>query len=60
MTFSRSHTRQMPRNRALGRLKAGEMNKTESAYADHLKASQIAGEVASWWFECVGQRMTQK
>lgn len=50
----------MPRNRVLGRLKAGEMNKTESAYAEHLKASQIDWEVALWWFECVGLRMTQK
>lgn len=60
MTFSRSHTRQMPRNRVLGRLKAGEMNKTESAYAEHLKASQIAGEVALWWFECIGLKVAAK
>ena len=50
----------MPRNRAIGRLKAGEMNKTESAYAEHLKASQIAGEVALWWFECIGLKVAAK
>jgi len=60
MTFTRSHARQMPRNRVLGRLKAGEMNKTESAYAEHLKASQIDGEVALWWFECVGLKVAAK
>ena len=60
MTFTRSHARQMPRNRVLGRLKAGEMNKTESAYAEHLKAAQIAGEVDAWWFECVGLKVAAK
>ena len=57
MTLSRSHARQMPRNRVLGRLKAGEMNKTESAYAEHLKAAQIAGEVEAWWFEGIGLKV---
>ena len=57
MTFTRSHARQMPRNRVLGRLKAGEMNKTESAYAEHLKAAQIAGEVDAWWFEGIGLKV---
>ena len=45
------------RAQALGRLKAGAMNKTESAYADHLKAAQIAGEVAAWWFEGIGLKL---
>ncbi len=48
------------RTQALGRLKAGSMNKTESAYAEHLKAAQIAGEVALWWFECVGLKVAAK
>lgn len=30
---------------ALGRLKTGEMNKTEAAYAARLRALQAAGEV---------------
>lgn len=36
---------------ALGRLKAGAMNKTEAAYAQHLGLLQAAGEVAWFRFE---------
>jgi hypothetical protein len=36
---------------ALGRLKDGEMNKTEQRYDDHLKALQMAGEIAWYRFE---------
>ena len=53
----RNHESGKARNQALGRLKAGQMNKTESAYADHLKAAQIAGEVACWWFEGIGLKV---
>lgn len=45
------------RAQALGRLKSGTMNKTEAAYADHLKAAVIAGEVACWWFEGIGLKV---
>lgn len=45
------------RTQALGRLKAGSMNKTESSYAEHLKAAQIAGEVEAWWFEGIGLKV---
>ncbi len=45
------------RLQALGRLKSGEMNKTESAYALLLKARQIAGEVAWFRFEGVKLRL---
>lgn len=31
--------------------KAGEMNKTESAYAAHLDRMRASGDVAAWWFE---------
>lgn len=34
--------------RARGRRKPGEMNKTEAAYAEHLRALQLAGEIE--WF----------
>lgn len=45
-----------PRNAlALGRLKAGTMNKMESAYADHLRLRQAAGEVA--WFKFGGLKL---
>jgi hypothetical protein len=53
-------TAKQPRNRAVGRMKAGQMNKTESAYAEHLKAAQIAGEIELWWFECVGLKVADK
>lgn len=36
---------------ALGRMKAGKMNKTETAYAEHLKLMQAAGEILWWRFE---------
>lgn len=36
---------------ALGRMKSGKMNKTEAAYAEHLKMKQAAGEILWWRFE---------
>lgn len=42
---------------ALGRLKPGQLNKTEQAYADHLTARQVAGEVAWFRFEGVKVRL---
>lgn len=36
---------------ALGRLKTGEMNKTEAAYARHLEGLKATGEVAWFRFE---------
>lgn len=42
---------------ALGRLKTGQMNKTEAAYAEHLKAEQYAGKVAWFKFEGVKLRL---
>lgn len=40
---------------ALGRLKAGTMNKTEAAYAATLDARRHAGEVA--WFKFEGMKL---
>jgi hypothetical protein len=37
---------------ALGRLKTGEMNKTEAAYNEHLKSMQLSGHLA--WFKFEG------
>ena len=42
---------------ALGRLPAGKMNRTESAYAAHLETLRMAGEVAWWRFEGVKLRL---
>lgn len=46
--------------RALGRLPAGTMNKTEQAYAALLKQRQHAGEVAWFRFEGVNLRLADK
>ena len=45
------------KNYALGRLKAGAMNKTEAVYADHLRMQQIAGVVLWYRFEGVKLRL---
>lgn len=45
------------KNYALGRLKAGERNKTEAAYEDHLRQLQIAGEVLWFKFEGLKYRL---
>lgn len=42
---------------AKGRLKTGEMNKTESKYADYLKQLQQKGEICWWKFESVKLRL---
>lgn len=42
---------------ALGRLKVGQMNKTEAAYGQHLEQRKIAGEVAWYKFEGVKLRL---
>ncbi|MBQ9240545.1 MAG: hypothetical protein IJ164_04290 [Duodenibacillus sp.] len=38
---------------ARGRMKAGTLNKTESAYALYLQAEKQAGRVIQFWFEAV-------
>lgn len=47
----------MSRDLALGRLKAGKMNKTEQAYADLLEQKRIAGEIAWYRFEGLKLRL---
>jgi hypothetical protein len=42
---------------ALGRLKAGQMNKTEAAYSQHLDALKFSGQVAWFKFEGVKLRL---
>ena len=42
---------------SLGRLKAGEMNKTESAYSAHLETLRIAGELLWHKFEGLKLRL---
>lgn len=43
--------------RALGRLKSGQMNRTEAAYATHLEGLKHAGEVLWYRFEGVKLRL---
>lgn len=43
--------------RALGRLKPGQMNKTETAYAGELEKRRFLGEVLWWRFEGVKLRL---
>lgn len=45
------------RMQALGRLKTGERNDTETKYGDHLHARMIAGEVVWYRFEGVKFRL---
>lgn len=47
----------LQRLRALGRLKAGAMNKTEQAYQRHLNARREAGEVLWFRFEGIKLRL---
>lgn len=42
---------------ALGRLKAGALNKTEAAYQRHLETRKAAGEVAWYRFEGIKVRL---
>ena len=42
---------------AKGRLKTGEMNKTEAKYAEHLKQLQQNGDICWWKFESIKLRL---
>lgn len=46
--------------RALGRLPAGQMNKTEQAYAAHLELLKASGDVLWWKFEGLKFRLADK
>lgn len=45
---------------ALGRLKAGSMNKTESAFAAYLDRPKLAGEILWYKFDAVNLRLAGK
>lgn len=47
------------RTLALGRLKAGQMNKSEAAYAVFLEGLKAAGEVQWWRFEGVTLKLAE-
>ncbi len=50
----------MKRMQALGRLKVGQLNKTEDAYRQHLEQRRAAGEVAWFKFEGIKLRLADK
>lgn len=45
------------RYEALGRMKAGKMNKTENHYAELLERRKQSGEVLEYWFEPMNLRL---
>jgi hypothetical protein len=51
--------RSINRLRALGRMKAGAMNKTEAAYAAHLEAERRAGRISGFLFEGVTLKLAK-
>lgn len=52
--------KQVPASFALGRLKNGEMNKTEAAYANYLELLKRTGEVVWYEFEPMNLRIASK
>ncbi|OTG80817.1 hypothetical protein B9T31_15970 [Acinetobacter sp. ANC 4558] len=46
--------------RALGRLKRGEMNKTERNYAGYLESQKIRGEISYYAFDSIKFRLADK
>lgn len=49
-----------PASFALGRLKSGNMNKTEAAYASHLESLKSKGEVLWYLFEPMNLKLADK
>lgn len=47
----------MSKNYALGRLKTGQMNKTEAAYAEHLERIKASGVIVWYRFEGLKLRL---
>lgn len=57
---STKQAKNIPASHALGRLKAGNMNKTEAAYAKYLEAMKDAGDVLWYEFEPMNLRLADK
>lgn len=51
----------MPKRRlfAKGRMKDGQMNRTEKAYAAYLEREKAAGNVSAYWFECLKLKIAE-
>jgi len=50
----------LPASFALGRMKAGKMNKTEAAYANYLEKQKQFGDVAWYAFEPMNLKLADK
>lgn len=50
----------LKRIQALGRMKAGQMNKTEQLYRDRLELLKRSGEVIEYWFDHINLRLADK
>lgn len=44
---------------AKGRMKSGQMNRTEKAYASFLEAEKHAGRIAAFWFEAIKLKIAE-
>lgn len=44
---------------ALGHLKSGQMNKTETAYAKTLEQQKRNGEIQAYWFEAIKLKIAE-
>ncbi len=58
--YSANTRKNIPASFALGRLKAGEMNKTETAYYQYLQKLQQLGEVQWFAFEPMNLKLADK
>ena len=57
---STKQAKNIPASYALGRLKAGNMNKTEAAYAKYLETLKETGEVSWFEFEPMNLKLADK
>lgn len=57
---STKQAKNIPASHALGRMKAGKMNKTEAAYAKYLSALKEDGEVLWYEFEPMNLKLADK
>lgn len=55
-----THIQPLPNSFALGRMKAGKMNKTETAYAKYLETQKQFGDVLWYEFEPMNLRLADK
>ena len=57
LSQTNNQPRQLKKIQALGRLKQGQMNKTEQAYANHLETLKTAGDIVYYTFDGINLRL---